>query len=672
MITLERIEELEEKLTEADIAYYNTGTAIMEDSAYDKLYDELKRISPGSNYFARVGAPVGGSSLEEVKHEIPMGSQQKAKTVEEVLKWVVSQNLEGELLYASYKMDGASLSLEYDEGHLQRAVTRGDGVTGEDVTENARRMFGIPRRVPGFTGFVRGEVILTRRMWKVLDPDQQSNPRNLGNGIMRRKSGEHADCLRFYAFGTAGAHPSRQASDKWLLSNGFITAPGQLCESTEGADPLEALKTNLTLHYESVEKHRPELEYEIDGIVIEVNATHLYDQLGTAGNCPRGAIALKFESLTATTKLTDIDITVGHTGAIIPTAILSPVKLGGVTIQRASLCNWEEVKRLGVKIGDSVLVSRRNDVIPKVEAVTNSPDSATPIEEPTHCPCALKMPVERRMSINGCEGAMTYCSGGVACGYRKLGRIKRWINSLDIKGLGDVYIAALYNTLTEGISSEPGLPEGYKRLVEDPADLYTLEDGGLSKLENENGTIIGTKQFIKIYAELNKTRKLSVSEFLGSLGIDGLGKRRVEQLIAASDGYLGDIDNWFDFGYLEREKDKLGIPNLFKRIVDGIVENSDMTSRLRKHIDVTEEQLMDEAENALSFCFTGTLPNPRGHYQNVVQAAGHVFSANYRKGLDYLVAANPDSGSAKLKKAVKDGVKVIGVDQFEIILNEGT
>jgi len=661
-----RIKELEELLTEADTFYYNTESVIMEDCAYDKLYEELKDLTGGqSNFFSRVGAPIGGSSLEEVAHRIPMGSLHKAKTVEEVTAWVYTQGLAGDVLFMSYKMDGASLSLEYLHGELVRAATRGDGVKGEDVTANARRMLGVPVKVKDFTGFVRGEVILTKNMWRVLDPDQLSNPRNLGNGIMRRKSGENADCLRFYAFDTTEAHDLRHMYDRWFESVGFTPAPGMLL--TGNVEEIEAAVCSC---YDKVNKIRNSLDFEIDGLVIEVNDIDKLRELGVARNCPRGMIALKFEALSATTKLVDVEVTVGHTGAIIPTAVLSPVKLGGVTIRRASLCNWEEVKRLGIKKGDSVLVTRRNDVIPKIERVTSSPEGAEPIEEPTHCPCAMKFAVLRRPSLDGTtQGAITYCSGGAACGFQKLGKIKRWVSSLDIKGLGDVYIAALYATLTAGISSEAGLPEGYKRMVEDPSDLYGLQAGGLSKLVNAEGTVIGTKQLLNIYAELDKTRELTVAEFLGSLGIDGLGKRRVEQIIDASNGYLNDVDNWFDFAYFERNCAELGIPNMHERITNGIVENSDLMSRLREHIDVTESESAYETEDAASFCFTGALPNPRDHYRALLEAAGHVFVASYKKGINYLVAANPDSGSSKLKKARKDGVEVISVDMFEKIIN---
>lgn len=656
-----RIAVLEQQLAAAEAAYYNTGTALMEDAQYDALRAELTALAPDSPALTRVGAPpAAGASLQKRKHTIPMGSLDKAMNRDEWDAWVAKMAAAGHTRFtASLKMDGGSVSLEYRDGALVQAVTRGDGAVGEDITANVLRFRDVPTKgvtLDGrpFTGFVRGEIMLTHADWQKADPDQTSNPRNLGNGISRRKDGEQAELLTVYAFrahlpdGTeiSATEASMAAA---LTQMGFTVANWHFGSAEE-----------LWAWFEEEGRERATLPYWIDGVVVKVDDIAGQRALGTSsGGNPRGQVAIKFPAVGAETEVESVELTVGHTGAVIPVAKLKPCQIGGVTVASVLLCNWSIIEALDVAVGDTVEVVRSGDVIPKVCRVVKRPKGRRPIAPPTRCP-SCDGPVAKRANTGGDESTAFYCASAT-CPAQAAGKIARFIASLNILGIGDEVLAALIDQC--GVKSA--------------ADLFVLStlntSADLGDIMLSNG-VLGESRAERILAEIDKVRTLTLAEFLGSIGIDGLGKRRVTLIQAAVGGQLDTLDDWLN-GKLAGLAEAAGVPNTGARISADVVAARPLIQQfLANGVIITAPKLAAAKAApkgggaAKSFCITGTLTRGREEYVALIEAAGHTFKSSVAKGLDYLVIADPESTSGKAVKARKLGVQCIGEDRLNAIL----
>lgn len=353
------------KLTKADKAYYLTNQTVMSDEDYDALKQWLK-TEHGDNpvvkaYLSQVGAPLA-EHLEKVKHKIPMGSLDNSNDEAEYRKWHAKH---GQPVIMTPKMDGSSIEIVYKDGKLVQAITRGDGIEGEDVSQNVRRFKSVPTELEDtFTGSVRGEAMLHRDDF-AKHFEGAANPRNAANGTVRRSDGTGAEHLRFYAFDAQNGIDWETYEDKmiYLQEVGFETVVITRCETAD----------------EAIEVHgqwaadRDTLPYEIDGMVARVNDEKVFAEMGERDNRPKAATAYKFKAMERTTILEKVVLTVGHTGAIIPTGKLKSVEIGGVNVSSVLLNNFEEIERLGIAIGDYVSISRRGDVIPKIEAVSSLP-----------------------------------------------------------------------------------------------------------------------------------------------------------------------------------------------------------------------------------------------------------------------------------------------------------
>lgn len=681
---MDRLTQIRDLIDRANHAYYNTGVALLEDATYDSLKEELKVLAPSDPRHAQVGAPVVRDSIRQKRqHAIPMGSQNKADTKEKFLRFVAGLGLgSGVKLHANLKVDGGSLSLEYVNGALFQAITRGDGIEGDDITANALLFANTPRKVTTsggtpFTGHVRVEVVLPVDAWKLLDPDLTSNPRNFGNGIAGRKDGSDSQHLRivaFRAYDQTGADLAATESgvEAELKAMGFDTA-----RSVAGtADDVLAF-------FEAIRAERNTLSHWIDGIVVKVDDIATQAAFGVSQGCPNGQIAVKFPAEGASTVIREVKLTVGHTGAIIPTARFDAVQLGGTTVECATLHNWDEIRALNVAIGDTVLVEKRGDIIPAVMAVLDRPSSRQPITEPTICPCCGS-PLERRTTIAGEESAHLYCVND-DCPSRVLGKLKRWVKSLNILGLGSENLAALIAQMG----------------MKDAADLYRLKDNlpGLAAVEVSSGVRLGMSRAIKILAEIDAKRALTLGEFFGSLGVDGLGKRRVELIQRAAPGQMDTLADWTS-GKLATlaavtkalNAGELVATELAKEVplLEAFMAAKTQTSGARFADDIAKKQplidrllaagvtIKDNAPvapsvvnpGAKSFCITGALSKPKGHFQQLIGAKGHIYKDSVAKGLDYLVMADPSSTSSKAEKARKLGVKCIGEAELLAVLGE--
>lgn len=662
---LERIGPLRSRILKAKQAYYFGGTPLMSDAEYDALEDELRELSPNDEVLTMVGAPIPPDSiLVKAKHGIPMGSQSKVNTPAEFASWY-EKSAAGGAVHASIKGDGASAAAYFENGRLVQAISRGDGFEGEDITANAAKfkglpMFAVDAQGRPFSGAVRFEAILTVEDWATVDPEKSKNPRNAGSGIMGRKNGAQSALLSCFAFDIDEQHGDERVrfdteSGKIarLRELGFQVISERLCDTAEEA----------IAYYEEITRTRDELPIWIDGVVFKVNDLERQRALGVTANRPKGQIAWKFDSKGAETTLLAYSLSIGHTGAIIPTAHLAPVEIGGTTVSNALLNNWDEIARLDVAVGDRVWLIKANDIIPKIVAVRERPPHRVAIPEPIACP-ACDSPIRRRLNTGGEAGAVLECSGD-ECPARAIGKLKRWIRTLDLQGIGDSVRLALVEQFG----------------IEDVAALYTLRDdpARLASLviNPEKGLKLGEKRAQTILDGIEKTRHLTLVQLLGSLGIKSLGRRRVEMIISAAGEQLSTLDDWRS-GKL-RDPDfaaAVGVPGLgaaisdsfdaFLPVIDGL---------LKAGVVITGSGVLPLAEtpSAGKVCISGKLPSgkKKADYQGPLEERGFELVDKVTKETSYLVLADPGSASAKAQKAAKLGVAVISEEQLAEIISAG-
>ena len=652
---MSRITELRNLIIKAKHAYYYSGEPMMEDAEYDAIEDELRRRSPDDPVLKIVGAQVPADSmLTKARHSIPMGSQSKVNSENEFRTWC-DKNAVGPI-HASVKGDGASAAAYYTEGRLVQAISRGDGVLGEDITANALRFKGLPAWVENngiaFTGAVRFEVILTVEDWTRIDPSRSKNPRNAGTGIMGRKNGFQSDFLTIFAFdldelrdGVTRSFETEIEKTNRLAELGFNVMPHSHCNSAdEGVD-----------YFKTIAHTRNELPIWIDGVVMKINTISKQVELGVIGGRPKGQIAWKFDSVGAETILEGVVVSGGHTGGLYPTAQLRAVEIGGTTVSNASLANYDEITRLDVAIGDSVWVVKANDIIPKIIRVTDRPAHRRAILQPLVCPfCGGE--VGRRLNVSGNDGVIIECRN-LNCEKKSTGKIRRWIASLDILGIGDVVLEAMVEKMD----------------LADAADLYTLrsraDEFADLMINAERDLKLGSKRATSILDAIDASRELSLSQFLGSLGLDHLGKRRVELMIDAANGALDELTSWRD-GLLRDAvfAANVGVPTIGSEIQDGIDSMGRVIDKLlASGVTINASSARSNAiELERTICISGKLHSGRkkSDYQEPLRVIGYALVDEVSKGLDFLVLADADSGSSKAEKAKKLNVQVISEAQL--------
>ena len=657
--SVSRIAKLRSDILKAKQTYYYGGDPLFSDREYDALEDELRALAPDDPVLALVGAPVPPDAmLKKARHRIPMGSQSKVNSVAELRTW--HQKSGGAVLHASLKGDGASAAAYFDDGELKQCISRGDGTVGEDVTANALKFKGLPAYVAeggkGFAGAVRIEVILTVEDWGLVDPTRAKNPRNVGTGIMGRKNGQQAELLTAFAFDldeVGREFTSEKEKTDRLLELGFNVIEHKLCATTDEAIAF----------FEDVVTRRDDLPIWIDGVVLKVDDIAKQQEMGVTSGRPKGQLAWKFDSAGAETTLLGVNVTGGHTGALIPNAQLAPVEIGGTTVKSASLANYGEIERLGVAVGDRVWVIKANDIIPKVVRVTQKGAQRQAIEAPSTCPfCGGS--VGRRKNTSGDESVVIACQNE-DCPKKSIGKIKRWIKSVDIQGIGDSVLMALVEQLE----------------LEDAADLYRLrekKDALVDLIINQEKDIrLGEKRATSILEAIEARRALPLQDFLGALGIDRLGKRRVELMMRAVPGELDTLDQWRagklrDGAFAE----KAGVPNTGVAMQDGVDGMSALIERmLAALVEIRESGPADETEDCdvggrRTVCITGKLTSgkKKTDYAVPLQAAGYRLVDKVDADLDYLVLADPGSNSSKAQKARKLNVKLISEEELQRML----
>ncbi|MFW2208052.1 NAD-dependent DNA ligase LigA [Vibrio cholerae] len=517
----QRLTELRKTLHEHGVRYYVEDAPTIPDAEYDRLMRELLKLEAAHPELMSSDSPslrVGGRPLdafESVVHEIPMLSLDNAFDDSELESFYRRMTdripaVQHSAFCCEPKLDGLAVSLLYENGVLTRAATRGDGTTGENITENVRTIKSIPLRLQG-ADFptcleVRGEVFMPKAGFEALNAralkkgeKQFVNPRNAAAGSLRQLDSKITAQrpLAFYAY-SVGVIEGRELATSHYQR--FLQLKGwglPICPETKLVTSL----TEVKAFYQDILQRRQSLAYEIDGVVIKVDDIQLQERLGFVARAPRWAIAYKFPAQEELTLLNDVEFQVGRTGAITPVAKLEPVFVGGVTVSNATLHNADEIERLGVMVGDTVVIRRAGDVIPQIVSVVleRRPENAKPIVFPTRCP-VCQSDVER------VEGeAVARCSGGLICQAQCKEALKHFVSrkAMDVEGLGDKVIEQLVD----------------REMVSTPADLFRLRAGELTILER-----MGPKSAQNVIDALNKAKQTTLPKFLYALGIREVGE----------------------------------------------------------------------------------------------------------------------------------------------------
>jgi DNA ligase (NAD+) len=632
MEAVERIKELEKLILKYQKAYYD-GEGIISDAEFDKLWDELKVLDPENPILHKVGADSG--NFEKVQHVMPMGSQEKAADPEQFLAWAAKHVYDEYLV--EYKLDGASLELQYEGGYLKRAVTRGDGTTGDDITENAKKMNGVHaaiykdgKLVP-FTGGIRGEVIMTHEVHKKYFSDK-ANCRNAANGLMKRKDGQGSEYLKlitYDALSTDGNTFFKNEKEKirWLMDCNFIVVRLVICKSP---DRVIAYRAKI------MEERKTSIEYDIDGLVVKENEINLSDASRAR---PDRQIAFKFSLEEAVSTIREVEWSISG-GTYTPVAIFDEVELNGTRVTRASLANPDTMRQLGVMIGSHVVVVKRGEIIPKIEAVVQEENiTTTPIKYPEYCEvCGTKI-VD--------EGTRLFCPNK-NCSKRVLHQLLKFQETADIRDLGVTLITSLFNDKKLTCVSD------IYALTEEALIPYFLNDKSVEK----DKVSLGAQ---KVYRSIQSHRRMRLASYVACFDIEGIGETSAQKLVQAGYNTLEKL--------LSATEDQIagvyGFAEVMAHtIVEGLKENAtEMRSLVEKGIIEIESEEGGKLSGK-SFCFTGELTIKRADAEQLVKKAGGTIKSSVTKDLSYLVTNDTSSGSSKNQKAAQLGIPVIDEREF--------
>lgn len=662
------LDELKQQLNYHAYRYYVEDSPELPDAEYDRMMQQLLSIESEHPELVSVDSPsqrVGGEALDgftQVQHEILMLSLDNAFSDEELEAFEKRMNdrliaKPVSLFCCEPKLDGLAVSLLYVNGKLVQAGTRGDGSTGENITENVRTIRCIPLTLQG-EGWptrleVRGEVFMPKAGFDALNERALkrgekpfANPRNAAAGSLRQLDSKITATrpLSFYAYSVGvidGGELEKSHYQRFVQLKGWGLP---MCEETKQCRSL----TEVKAYYKDILERRDTLKYEIDGVVIKVDDIELQVQLGFVARAPRWAIAYKFPAQEELTVLNDVEFQVGRTGAITPVAKLEPVFVGGVTVSNATLHNADEIARLGVHIGDTVIIRRAGDVIPQIVSVVEArrPEDSKAIIYPTTCP-ACDSKLER------VEGeVVTRCGAGLVCPAQRKEALKHFVSrkALDVDGLGDKVVEQLVD----------------KEMVETPADLFKLSAGVLTVLER-----MGPKSAQNVVDALNKAKATTLPRFLYSLGIREVGEATaanlalhfstleavqsatLEQLIEVSD--VGDIVAKHVLNFFAEPHNQ------------AVIEDLQAMGIHWPEIKALDESVPQPLAGKV-VVLTGTLHKlKRNEAKAALQELGAKVTGSVSKKTDILFAG--EAAGSKLTKAEELGVEIMNEEQLIELLN---
>jgi len=664
----QRIAELEKLIQKFQASYYNEEAEI-SDGEFDLLWDELKVLSPDSEILKKVGTSPEESiensqnnnnsvlinvapdvdDFPKAYHLIPMGSQEKASDPHEFLVWAKKMGMEGSNLpqegvknesltdknnkltkkfIVQYKLDGASLELQYEKGKLVKAVTRGDGIKGDEITDNAKRMNGIVLKMDvSFTGGVRGEVVMTHDVWEGKYPTK-ANCRNAANGLMKTKYGEGCEDLEVIVYDAAASDNDSFFKDEmqkiqWLKQRGFQTTETKIFTTAQ----------EIIAYREKIAEEREKLPIDIDGLVVKDMETDMSDLRNAR---PEKQIAFKFELETAFSVLREIEWSEsGETYT--PVGIVDPVHLAGTTVKRANLNNPDMIRAIGLEIGSTVSVVKRGEIIPKIEGLApiSNQEQTEKIDIPKVCGMCKHKLVD--------AGTKLYCPN-TACPKRLLHRLEKWVSVLDIRELGEKLLRQLFD----------------KERVTQIHELYTLKPEELAVYDR-----MGELSAEKVIRHIQTKQELSLAAFVAGFDFDGVAETTMNTTTAAGFDTMeklrlasaADIAAVMGLGDITAEV-----------IVKGLSECvAEMDAVLKTGIISIAPPPSEESQplRGLSFCFTGELKTmKRNEAEEKIKALGAQAKSSVVKGLSYLVTNAPESNSSKNKKARELGIEIINEDAF--------
>jgi DNA ligase (NAD+) len=646
---MSKVEQLRQEIRRHEYLYYVLDQPEISDAEYDAMMRELQAIEQADPTLITPDSPtqrVGGApraGFLKRPHSSPMLSLDNALNEGELRAFDQRvRELLGDEPFryvAELKLDGLSMAVQYRDHSLQLALTRGDGSEGEEVTPNARTIRSLPLKVAGERGNfeVRGEVVMPNAAFQKLNADREqeglpryANPRNSSAGSLRvlDPTITASRQLDFYAyFLLSDGQPAR--ASHWdaleeLAAMGFKVNPARArCRDVE----------ELIDFCQQYEAERDRLPYEIDGVVVKVDSVLQQQRLGWTAKFPRWAIAFKYAARQAETVVEKIDVQVGRTGALTPVAHLQPVAVSGVMVSRSTLHNEDEIARLGVAAGDTVLVERSGDVIPKVVKVVRQGEPRTPFQMPAECPVCGS-------SISRPEGEVVSRCLNSSCPARLIESVAHFASRpvLDIAGLGDELVKQLVKA----------------GLVRSVADLYGLTLEQLAGLER-----MGTKSAERVLAGINRSKTLPLPRVLNGLGIPFVGERTAQFLAE----HFGSLDALRDADEAQLQLATEVGPKVAQSIRRWFAEerNQEVVERLRAAGLTFTHQKIDRSGGplaGLTFVLTGTLPTlSREQAKEMIEAAGGKVSGSVSKKTSYVVAG--EEAGSKLEKATELGVKVL-------------
>lgn len=657
---IKRHSMLKKLISYHDDLYHGQDAPEISDYEYDQLFAELLELEKSHPELDISDSPshrVGGLAIaqfQKVRHRVPMLSLANSYSPEDIVAFDerVKKFLRSDKpveYFAELKLDGLSMELVYENGSLVRALTRGDGVVGEDVTHNIKTIKSIPLKLktknPPDLLEVRGEVLIFKKDFLEMNESYEeqglpifANPRNAAAGTVRQLDPKIAASrpLKFFAYSLGAIEgitfSSQQKIEEEFAKFGLpILKKDLTCCSANVNDVVE--------YYHHIETVRPSLDFDIDGIVIKVNSLSLQEDLGLVARSPRWATAAKFKPTQAETVIEEIQVQVGRTGALTPVALMKPVKVGGVTITNATLHNQDEIDRKDVRVGDTVVIQRAGDVIPEVVSVVlaKRPASSFPFKIPSHCPvCETKAVKQEEDAVLRCPNPQ--------CPAIVVESIKHFVSrrAMNVEKVGEKLIETFVRV----------------KLISTFSDLYSLKKSELLELERQ-----GEKSVDNILKSIASSKKTTLARFIYALGIRFVGEQTAKLL---AEHFL-DIEKFMKASTEELEK----IPEIGPKVSASIAEwlqekrnQNEVKALLRAGIEFEKStRNADGPLSGKSFLVTGTLPVKRDEAHQFIESNGGKLLSGVSSKLSYLVVGD-DPGS-KVDKAQSLGVAMISWEQLQ-------
>jgi DNA ligase (NAD+) len=660
-------EELGEILITAKKAYYTSGNPTMDDHTYDTLEEILRQKTPHHRLFSKAGHDNFDTGWEKKKHTIPMGSQNKVNTFADLVHYFDLKKVplfkgddpQGQGVLIQPKCDGISVEIEYKNGVLVDATTRGDGIEGDLITQNVVKMKNFVANptlssAEGFTGSVRCEIVVTKKDFEKLNviagrsSDEAisngiatakglamtySNPRNAASGLSQRLDSKYSEYCSLYAVdviarseSTKQSLQTEQQKIEILNKLGFVTVESSLCHSFEEIQKI---------YQEFFDTKRLAYPYEIDGLVIKVNNLDIAQKLGSQNNRPKYQVAYKFPASTNSTQIKAVTWQVGPLGNITPVAEVEPIELSGAIITYASLANYDLIKNMDLNIGDIVKISRRGDVIPHIESVITKVAPGH-VQPPVFCSsCQSKLVVEEKF---------LRCPNSTNCLSQILGSLRLFCDTLGILGLSDKTISKLY------LASRVRLP----------GDFFKLQVSDIQDLDN-----LGEKSAKNIIHQIQSKKSLSLVEVFDASIIPNFSAKRIQQLVNAGydtaqkmlDIQVTDFDSVFGFQI-----------TLATKIVEGIKLRRPWIESILSQVNLQTPTSSGDSLLGLSFAITGDLKQPRKQLEKTITDHQGQIHSGVSKNTSYLITNETESSSAKFVTAKKLGTKIISENEFSSLI----